>query len=96
MICRWRAPILSPRQINLLRKTAEADGKDFVIPRKPIKTLVPTKLGRKHKQKKVERLQTIKKNMAGMDKMVADHKAAKLKARKEARDAKKFFQHPIK
>lgn len=79
----------------MLRKTAESEGKEFVIPRKSIKMVAPTKLGRKHVQKKVERLETIKKNMAGMDKMVADHKAAKLKARNQAREAKKFFQHPL-
>lgn len=52
-------------------------------------------MGRKHATKKAERVAQVEKNMAGMEKMVAEHKAAKLKARREAREAKKFFQMPL-
>jgi hypothetical protein len=33
--------------------------------------------------------------MAAMGKMMADHKAQKLKARREVKDKEKFFQHPL-
>jgi hypothetical protein len=41
------------------------------------------------------RLAKIEANMLTMDKMVEDHRAAKRKARKEAREAKQHFQFPV-
>jgi len=92
---KWRRPKLNARALKKLHTAAMAEGRDFPIEARAIKTSYTAATGRKHVRLKQERLQDIAKKMKKMPEMMEEYYEEKRKLRHEKRVAKQFFEHPL-